>query len=233
MNAKMKMVLGIALVAVFALVGCGKPSKEATQTLEKRYREAGGFGLGQELAKTYPNAKVLAIVPGSDHINWAFYEGFKAGAGSGLTIVEASEGEMSAPPAKGLQAKLAEKRKAAAAGGKELKRPVTGGGIADAMSKKGSGCTLVVSFLGLPTKRGPQGLGEDLDTWTGIEKVKVAAVMGSLPPWLKGQMKGGPVVAVIVPTSDMYSYPKDADNAKLFQKCWKLVTPANAATEIR
>jgi hypothetical protein len=232
-----KILAAIAVLAVIGriaygvLAGGGATSAADMENLKARYKAAGGFGLGCEVAAKFPGAKVLVLLPDQTNPDWAFYEGFKRG-GVGLAITEVLSTDMPARAGKLMAARAAMAKKAAAtppsgAAPVVALGPLSADAVAQAIAKKGADCKVVVSFIGLPAgNQGVEGAGASaFAPWAGMDKTKVAIIGMSVPSGLAGFVKSGNIVAVVSANSNFYKWPKDKSEDKLFAKCWDLITP--------
>jgi hypothetical protein len=235
MNFNAFKVLFMASVASLVLAGCGgAKSEEQIAALQVRYKEAGGFGLGRELAAKFPGAKTLVVLPRAEAPEMAYYTGFKKGA-AGLDLVEISVTEISAPMPRGGVKKAGPVKDPAIAERKKGARSMTAEWMELLVSKKGAGCTVLVSFAGLPTKQSTMNNSVadpgTLNPWPSMSKTKVA-VIGTMPVKMASVVKNGTIVAVVVPKPEIYKNPADAEDAKLFDKCWSLITPTGNLAEL-
>ena len=232
--------------------GCGKLTKEDINALKTKYNQAGGYVLGAELAKKFPNAKTLVVLPNeaiADKAGREFYEGFKVGAGSGLSVTEVVAehgsndlahmemmyaerpfGTMGPPTPDAPKPTKAEFL---------AKMPVRGCvEVADALiQSKGKDCTLVVFFAGIPlcpmpmpgTSGGridPTVLAKSTMFMPVADKTKKVAVAcpGGIGGIKEAVDSGAIVMAVVQNPEGISKWPKTDKQTKIFEERWLLLT---------
>lgn len=196
----------------------GGESNESIIKNEMKFARASSFMIGDEIKKTSPGVKVLAIVDRNFEKNTRMQElveGLKEGLGSPESV------EVDTP----VIASEANKVKKPGAPDDDFMLPleeVMKPADFDAVLDKHSDCKIAVSFIGLPRDIG------GLKLWTKADGVKLA-LMNVETKKLKAAIQKGFIVALVtyIPGVNISEDPAPKDPKKAFDLRYLLITPKN------